>query len=346
MATTACQLYLNKIYMSAETPGAWADVRSGVGFLGWSPLDMYIQIWAFIYSSNYALHRGLMCFDSSAVPLGYTVLSATLYYWVGAHKWANGDMTWAQDTLQIFHVPAMTHAVPPVIGDWATLTPLNSPIASYVMAESQDEIWVSVSLDAGTIAALNIGGPIWFAGKSKYDTDNSAPAFRKFHGLSWARQGGGGGGPYAYLEIVTSDAISKSLSGSMSFSGALTSDKWCLVSTDAASDITPHGATLNGELVDISGRASVDVYFEYGLSTGVYTYTTSAQTLVGVGMFDADIAYLQNDTTYYFRAVCDDGTHVTYGSELTFDTTTPSGSLAKTLRTPDRGITLKVNTRT
>lgn len=334
MATTACPLYLNKIYMSAETPGAWADVRSGVGLLGWSPLDQYIQIWAFIYSANYALHRGLMCFDSSAVPLGYTVLSATLYYWVGAHKWANGDMSWVQDTLQIFHVPAMTHAVPPVIGDWATLTPLNSPIASYVMAENQAEVLVSVSLDAPTIAALNIGGPIWFAGKSKYDTDNSAPAFRKFHGLSWARTVGGL--PNAYLEIVTSDAISKSLSGSMSFSGALTSDKWCLVSTDAASDITPHGATLNGELVDISGRASVDVYFEYGLSTGVYTHTTSVQTLTGVGTFDADLTHLQNGLTYYFRAVCDDGTHITYGEELTAEITS---------EIPGVTITLKVNTR-
>ena len=97
-----------------------------------------------------------------------------------------------------------------------------------------------------------------------------------------------------------------------------------LVETDPATDILAHGATLNGDLTDIGVSTLVDVYFEYGVTSGVYLYTTSIQVKIATGVFHVDVTHLQNDTTYYFRAAADNGTVIVYGVELTFETITPT----------------------
>lgn len=96
------------------------------------------------------------------------------------------------------------------------------------------------------------------------------------------------------------------------------------VETDAATSILAHGATLNGDLTNIGGLSMLDVYFEYGLSTGVYTYTTAIQVMTAIGTFHEHITLLQNNTTYYFRAVASDGVTTVYGAEESFVTVTPT----------------------
>jgi len=73
-----------------------------------------------------------------------------------------------------------------------------------------------------------------------------------------------------------------------------------------------------------AGPSSIEVYFEYGVATGVYTFTTVHQTVLAIGVFLAVITHLQNNTIYYFRAVADNGTVIVYGVELTFETITPT----------------------
>lgn len=98
-----------------------------------------------------------------------------------------------------------------------------------------------------------------------------------------------------------------------------------LVETDAATGILAHGATLNGELTSMGPLLLVDVYFEYGLiSGGPYIYTTPIQVMLATGIFSAAVAHLLALTSYYFRAVADDGSNVAYGIERTFTTIGPT----------------------
>lgn len=96
------------------------------------------------------------------------------------------------------------------------------------------------------------------------------------------------------------------------------------VSTSAAGSITSTTATLNGNLTNMGGAASVDVYFQYG-TTALYGSTTSSQSKTATGAFSAGISGLAASTTYHFRAVAVGGTTV-YGSDLTF--TTSAAALA------------------
>lgn len=77
------------------------------------------------------------------------------------------------------------------------------------------------------------------------------------------------------------------------------------VETDAATEIAAHGATLNGNLTNMGGNASVEVYFEYGTTSGVYDHESTRQTVTETGAFHMEITHLVDNTTYYFRAVAE-----------------------------------------
>lgn len=79
------------------------------------------------------------------------------------------------------------------------------------------------------------------------------------------------------------------------------------VSTNPATGLDAGGsATLNGTLVSLGGRETVNVYFEYGLNTA-YGSKTVPQTMSAPGGFSAAIDGLQPGTACYFRAVADGG---------------------------------------
>lgn len=88
--------------------------------------------------------------------------------------------------------------------------------------------------------------------------------------------------------------------------------------TQRATGMAQDGATLNGTLTGLGSAASVQVFFEWGL-TDSYGYTTPSRTRTGTGGFSADLSGLTGDTTYHFRAraVGDD---TAYGSDMTFVT--------------------------
>lgn len=125
---------------------------------------------------------------------------------------------------------------------------------------------------------------------------------------------------------------------------------WELLDVDtlAATDVLAHSATLNGELISMVGLSSVEVYFEYGeTSGGPYTSETTHQILTEIGTFADEIFYLHEDTIHYFRAVAIGST--VYGSELSFTTSEASvlpksitlGALSS-IRLSGNGIELKL----
>lgn len=94
------------------------------------------------------------------------------------------------------------------------------------------------------------------------------------------------------------------------------------VSTQAATSKTTSEARLNGIATINSLNSNNRVYFEYG-PTSLLGYRTAAQSLGNVNYtvsFSDAITGLSSNTTYYFRAVLEDGSNKYYGSIFLFQT--------------------------
>lgn len=93
------------------------------------------------------------------------------------------------------------------------------------------------------------------------------------------------------------------------------------VMTDDASNITSSSATLNGDLTSMASAPSVSVSFQWGTSSGVYSYETTPETKSSSGVFHFDLHDLSGGRAFYYRAkVSGDGT--VYGLERSLTTST------------------------
>ena len=92
------------------------------------------------------------------------------------------------------------------------------------------------------------------------------------------------------------------------------------VTTNAASGITTTSATLNGSL-DSTGGLDCQVWFEYGTSTS-YGYSTTKVSKSSTGPFSSTVSGLSPGITYHFRACASNSQGTSYGSDVTFTTTT------------------------
>jgi hypothetical protein len=99
--------------------------------------------------------------------------------------------------------------------------------------------------------------------------------------------------------------------------------------TTAATSITTTTAQLNG---NINGNGVWGtVYWQYGTTTG-YGYTTPSGDMgptAGSGSYG--VSSLSPNTLYHFRVVAVSSGGTTYGSDLTFTTSTPPGPIIQTL---------------
>jgi hypothetical protein len=95
------------------------------------------------------------------------------------------------------------------------------------------------------------------------------------------------------------------------------------VSTDSATDVDDEQATLRGE-IDFNNEDEATVYFQWGTSASSLTRSTT-QVVIEEDEddenFTARITDLEEDETYYFRAVAkDEDGYADYGSVLSFTT--------------------------
>jgi hypothetical protein len=93
------------------------------------------------------------------------------------------------------------------------------------------------------------------------------------------------------------------------------------VATNAATGIGTNSVTVNGNLTSLGTASSVQVSFQWGLSTS-YTYETPASTMYAPSPFAAYLVGLTPGTTYHYRAKAV-GDDTTYGADMTFTTPTP-----------------------
>lgn len=99
-------------------------------------------------------------------------------------------------------------------------------------------------------------------------------------------------------------------------------------STLAADNISDTSARLNGDLTDLNGESSVDVYFQYReTSSSTWIDTSPKQTLTTLTTFNESVSGLTASTEYEFRTVAEwnSGADQSFGDALTFTTlATPS----------------------
>jgi hypothetical protein len=111
------------------------------------------------------------------------------------------------------------------------------------------------------------------------------------------------------------------------------------VATKAATNVCMNTATLNGYLTNMGTASSVNISFQYGTSSGVYTEQTFGKALSSApASFSADVDGLAKETTYYLRVKAE-GDATAYGDELSFTTSdhpcTPVDMLPPVIRFPD-----------
>jgi hypothetical protein len=115
----------------------------------------------------------------------------------------------------------------------------------------------------------------------------------------------------------------------VTFTTSSTSPK---VTTNAATGVAVNSATLNGNVTSLGAASSVQVSFQWGLTTSYGTETTQ-QTKTSPGSFSTSISSLSPHTTYHFRAKAV-GNGTAYGSDVTFVTTTVVTPTPTTTSTP------------
>lgn len=120
------------------------------------------------------------------------------------------------------------------------------------------------------------------------------------------------------------------------------------VTSNAASNITSFGTTLNGNLTALGTATTVNVDFQYGTSIS-YGSETSAQSMTSTGAFNADVIGLTANTTYHYRAKAV-GSSLVYGNDMTFTTaettTSTTTATSTTQNTTPQNTTPPISTTT
>lgn len=94
------------------------------------------------------------------------------------------------------------------------------------------------------------------------------------------------------------------------------------ISTSSASDVTSNSATLRGYVTGMGPYESIDVWFQWGNSTG-YGSNTEHQVIYGPGPFSVQLSGLAPNSSYYFRAAAKPaalGVATVYGNAGSFNT--------------------------
>jgi phosphodiesterase/alkaline phosphatase D-like protein len=164
---------------------------------------------------------------------------------------------------------------------------------------------VNVSFDWGTDPNnLNMGTPLQtLAAPLSFDADLTGLAANTTYYYRAKADGGAHGIGYGSILSFTTGKVPPS------------------VSTGGATGVTSGLATLNGTLHWLGSAPMVEVSFQYGTTSGMYSDQTTRQPKIAPTNFDAPLSGLAPDTTYYYRASADGGIHGTsYGTEHTFTT--------------------------
>jgi photosystem II stability/assembly factor-like uncharacterized protein len=92
-----------------------------------------------------------------------------------------------------------------------------------------------------------------------------------------------------------------------------------IISTDAASAISPTSVTLNGNITDIGLSNPTVRGFEYGLTTN-YSVSNTGNGSFATGLFTKNVSALICGSTYHYRSFATNAIGTGYGQDTTFNT--------------------------
>jgi hypothetical protein len=90
------------------------------------------------------------------------------------------------------------------------------------------------------------------------------------------------------------------------------------VTTNLATNIGEDVATFQGNLDSLGLEYSVDAYFKWGTTSGIYTDATSSGTLSSTGPFSTTVSGLDSGTEYHYCAVVTNGVTTWSGVDVQF----------------------------
>jgi hypothetical protein len=121
-------------------------------------------------------------------------------------------------------------------------------------------------------------------------------------------------------QTATVNVTSGSQTDSASCSVNINQQNNVSVQTNSATNVYNNQATLNGYMYGNDNNNNVYVWFQWGTSTS-YGNETTHQSKNYSGTFNQNIANLNNNTTYHFRAVAQSNNgQIVYGQDMTFYT--------------------------
>lgn len=132
-----------------------------------------------------------------------------------------------------------------------------------------------------------------------------------------------------FTKVLSVAALVLSVFGLVFFSLPVKADL-ATIYTHPSADITSNSAVVSGELSNLGGRTSANIWFEYGL-TSSYGSKTNSQTMANAGTFQATLSNLNSCTLYHYRAVGDNGNGAVNGTDRTFSTLCSSDEIRVSL---------------
>ena len=120
---------------------------------------------------------------------------------------------------------------------------------------------------------------------------------------------------------------------SFSFSPVSSAPTLPNIVTNAATDIQQNQALLNGNLANLGGTSSCNVWIEWG-TTAAYGNQSSPIAKSTTGNFSQIIYNLSSQTTYHFRTVAQNSAGTSYGNDITFTTKSEATTPGTTYQVP------------
>ena len=286
---------------------------NSVALYGSVKTNNYTLVW-FEYgttSGSYSNTSSTMWYEGSNSTAGTVridisgLLSDTTYYFrMGAHDDYNGT------SYSNFE------------SSFKTLTYTSSP-PSATTGSASNVSYNSTTLN-GTVNANGLSTTTWFQYGTTSGSYSNTSSTQSVGGSSDTTVSidisGLSAGTTYYYRVAAQNSTGTTYGSEMSFTTNTPSPP--SATTGSASNVSYYTATLNGT-VNANGF-STTTWFQYGTTSGSYSNTSSTQSVSGTSdiTVSIDISGLSGGTTYYYRIAAQNSVGITYGSEMSFTTTT------------------------
>lgn len=273
---------------------SYADARDAATADVFYTGDNLIAGQDFDLSGTWDVQRGSVVIDTSYVPDGATILSATIYL----HGSGSSRDT-AFSIILTSGMPSYPTSGTPLSSDY-NRTLYGTTNLGYTTSGSWSNYgYNAITLNTQGIAAINKTGLTKLLVRTSHDIDGQLFTYD-----NWVMWSSANSSYPPYIEIL------------------YTTPSKPYVATGAADGISKSSATLHGSLVDMGDDTVCYVRFNYGTANGNLSSHTAWQTKTSAGTtFSAGLTGLDSGTTYYYQA---EGNNTSgesgYGYVESFDT--------------------------